>query len=239
MFFTGSRHGLPVRDALLPRVQERFPTGRVLGQVGFQVDVGSRQANARFSSAEPRFQFLTPDESQMIQLGPDLLVFNLLRPHPQVSYPRFEVWRPTVLEILAHYRDVAQPGGLDRIGVRYINKVVIPQAQMRMEDYFTIYPQVPDTLGAQHGAFSMNLELAGLYADHQLLVTFGSTSPDQPDEMAYLLDLYDIVPMGSTDSFELLPQRLDEAHHNIVTTFECAITDTSRQLFREVPNASG
>jgi uncharacterized protein (TIGR04255 family) len=238
IFFTGSKQGLAVRDAFLPRVQERFPTGRLLGQVGFEVNVGPKQANARFSQAEPRFQFLTSDQSQMIQLGPDLLVFNLLRPNPQVPYPRFEVWQPIVLEMLAHYREVAQPTGIDRLGVRYINKVTIPQTQMRMEEYFTIYPQVPDTLGDQHGSFLMNLELPGLYPNHQLLLTFGSTSPEQPEAMAYLLDLYDIVPMGSPDSFELIPQRLDEAHNNIVTTFEYAITDTTRQLFGEAQDAS-
>jgi uncharacterized protein (TIGR04255 family) len=238
VFFTGAQRGLAVRDAFFARIRARFPTERLLNQAGVEVNLVPGQTSARLSQGEPRFQFLTQDESQMVQLGPDLLVFNQVRSDPQVPYPRFEQWRPIVLEMLALYREVAQPTGVDRLGVRYINRLVIPHPSMRMEDYFTVYPQVPDTLGARHGPFLMNLELAAPREEHQLLFTLGSTPVEQPGSMAYLLDLYDILPLGPSDPFESIPKRLDEAHDNIVTTFEHTITDTTRALFGEAEDGN-
>jgi uncharacterized protein (TIGR04255 family) len=236
IFFTGAQRGLAVRDAFFARIRDRFPTERVLNQTGLEVNMSPGQASARLSQGEPRFQFLNPDESQMTQLAPGLLVFNQVRTNPQVPYPRFERWRPIALEMLNLYREIAQPAGVDRLGVRYINRLIIPRPSMLMEDYFTVYPQVPDTLNSRHGPFLMNMELAAPHEEHQLLFTLGSTPSEQPGTMSYLLDLYNILPLGPSDSFETLPQRLDEAHDNIVTTFEYTITDTTRTLFGEAEN---
>ncbi len=107
-----------------------------------------------------------------------------------------------------------------------------------METYFNIYPQVPDSLGAEHGPFMMSLQLSGLYEEHQLLVSFGNAPVERPGTQAYSLDIYDIVPMGQPDSFQVLEGRLNEGHENIVTTFESAITGETRALFGEVTHGS-
>jgi hypothetical protein len=49
-----------------------------------------------------------------------------------------------------------------------------------------------------------------------------------------LLDLYDVMNFQGRDVFGQVPRLLDEAHANIISTFEGAVTDKARQLFEEI-----
>lgn len=174
----------------------------------------------------PRMQFHSDEDHRLIQLSRDLLVVNQLEP-----YPRFEDWEPTIYWALDIYRGVAQPKGVARIGLRYINRVVIPKAPMRMEDYFTIYPKLPEAMGEAHGAFMIRVELPGRTGNHDVLVTFGSAPASHPKETAHLLDLYDILQPESMIPIEHVKSAVSAAHANLETAFEGSITDPLRTLF--------
>ena len=161
----------------------------------------------------------------MIQLGRDLLVVNRFPP-----YPRFEAWEPVIHDALATYRKLADPKGISRVGLRYINRIVIPEAKIRMEDYFTIYPQLPPAFGERHGSFLVRVEVPAESGQHSVKITFGSAPPPGPDAMAFLLDLYDIRD-GSCD-FEKFEGVVKAAHQHVVDSFEGGITEKLREIFR-------
>lgn len=236
VFFRGSQKDVSIPERFHQRIQDRFPQQQRLDQLGLEVNVAQGQAGARLSHEGMRFRFLSEDQSRMVQLADDLLVVNLLRPGPQVPYPSFEEWRPIVLEMLGLYQEFAQPEAIDRLGVRYINRVVIPELRFRMENYFRIYPFVPDDLADEHGPFLMRVEIPPQHPGHQLLVTFGSAPPEEEESTAHLLDFYDIVPMDPANGLKAVERPLDEAHENLVRAFEYSITDEARRLFREVPH---
>jgi uncharacterized protein (TIGR04255 family) len=100
-----------------------------------------------------------------------------------------------------------------------------------LEHYLRVYPEVPTELGNIHGSFLLQMIMMPLYPDHQLTLTLGTHPPEKPGKVTILLDLYDVVPMAVENPFEKVQRRLDEAHANIVHTFENTITDASRQLF--------
>ena len=79
----------------------------------------------------PRIQFVSEDKTKIVQISKDLLVVNHLKP-----YPHFEKWGPEVEQLLKEYVALANPSGIKRIGVRYINNIVLPKAEIEMADYF-------------------------------------------------------------------------------------------------------
>jgi uncharacterized protein (TIGR04255 family) len=170
-------------------------------------------------------QFLTERKDRLVQLSRDLLVINQLLP-----YPRFEDWEPEIHFVLAVYRELAEPKGASRLGVRYINKVVIPQPTIVMEDYFTIYPRLPKALGDQQSAFMLRAEFLR-QRGHAVLVTFGSAPAEKPGESAHLLDLYDIFKPDTIMPLEAIREEIGVAHDNIEAAFESSITDGLRVLF--------
>lgn len=228
LFFLESEWDQTIPYAFYERVHDRFPTKTQLEQMGVEVQLGPKEAGAKLLAGSPRIQFSREDGSRMVQVAQNLLVVNQLRP-----YPKFEEWKPTVSEMLSLYRELAKPKGVDRLGVRYINKIVIPAPAFRMEDYFRIYPEIPPELGSAHGRFLMRLEIPPKHDGHQLIVTFGTAPAEGPESSSELLDLYDVVPAGKAD-FDNIDRRIEEAHANIEHAFESMITDQARALFAEV-----
>src|SRR5205823_6344596 len=110
-------------------------------------------AIARVMQGERRMQFAPEDRSLIVQLERNLLVVNQLQP-----YPRYEVWRPVVIEMLALYRELAQPRGIKRMGVRYLNQVSIPATERSLSAYFQIYPTLPPEL-SPHRNFLLRVEV--------------------------------------------------------------------------------
>lgn len=229
IYFTGSAWDMTVPGSFYERIKERFPHKGQVDVVGVDIELGPEGTSARSVAETPRSQFSTADRSRMVQVGRDLLVVNQLRP-----YPHFEAWSPVIPEMLSEYRELAQPTGVARLGVRYINRITIPQPGILMEQYFKIYPEIPSELGDEHGPFFLRIALRPRHAGHSLLVTIGSATPEQPEQMAYLLDLYDTVPMDDPVALDIVLRRVNEAHENIEHAFENAITDATRALFDEV-----
>lgn len=220
-------------DGTLPglffeKVRKSYPKKKEFKQIGVHVSISKETQATQVQRGEARIQFIREDDSRLIQIENNLLVINQLKP-----YPSFEDWEPVVKQMVTHYSEIAQPKGIKKIGVRYINRIIIPKARFKMEDYFGLYPEVPESLGAMHGRFMMRLEISPKHKDHMLMVTFGTAPPESPATSAEMLDIYDIFalsrpfPIGDVDKYVV------EAHENIEVAFEGSITSKARELFKE------
>lgn len=227
LHFEGSAWDDTVPGQFYDRVKAQFPIKRQREIQEAQVLLSTAgEASAGIRRLPPWMQFVSEREDRLIQIGRDVLVVNQLRP-----YPHFEDWEPLIYRSLEHYRELAKPRAVARLGLRYINRVIIPQRGVRMEDYFTVYPQLPKAMGDTHGPFMIRVELPSQKGGHSVLVTFGSAPPDKSGEIAHLLDLYDIFKPAEPLPFESLPGEVLVAHSNVETAFEGSITDKLRTLF--------
>ncbi len=231
LYFEGSEWDDTVLGQFYDQVKPDFPTKhqREIQEAHVMLSpVG--EASAGVKRLPPWMQFVAKNENRLIQIGQDVLVINQLRP-----YPHFEEWEPLIYSSLEKYRKLANPKGVVRLGLRYINRVVIPHAQILMEEYFTVYPQVPRAMGDMHGRFMIRVDLPSQRGGHGVLVTFGSAPPEKPDEIAYLLDLCDILKPVTPLAFDEVNAHVNMAHENIEAAFEGSITDKLRDLFQPEP----
>ncbi|MDP2929843.1 MAG: TIGR04255 family protein [Candidatus Omnitrophota bacterium] len=228
IFFDGSQWDSTLPGLFFDRIKNNYPKKKELDQIGVEVNVFKNIQGSRVFRGNQRIQFIKNDGSQLVQVEKDLLVVNQLRP-----YPRFEYWKPTIDAMLAIYKELAMPNSIKRIGIRYINRVVIPSDKFKMEDYFCLYPKVPQSLGAAHGKFMMRLEIPPKNKGHMLVVTFGTAPAESFEISAEMFDLYDICAISPSLSLEQVDKCIMEAHENIETAFEKSITDKARVLFEE------
>ncbi len=227
--FAGSEWDQTVPGRMFERIRDRFPMKEEVGQFTVEIRGPHPGPSAEFRPDEPRLRFARGDRSQIVQIGRDLVVVNQLPP-----YAGFERWRPLVPEMVGIYRELARPTRIERIGVRYINRVVIPAVRFNMETYFRIYPMLPVELGDEHGRFLLRMEVPAKIGGHEFLVTISSAPPPVPEgATAILLDLYDVTRFRDGEIFDSVTTRLAEAHDNVVAAFENAITDSARALFEE------
>lgn len=232
LYFTQSTWNSTLLEQFYDRVQNDYPVKSQLDQIGVEFCLEGGQASTRPLLPEPRMRYAKSDNSALIQLGRDLLVVNQLPP-----YTHYEDWRDRVLTSLEVYRDLFAPTGIDRFGLRYINKVELPHRSdsfFLMEDYFRVYPHVPKELSGAHGPFMLQLLMIPVCKGHHLTLTLGMNPPDAPNTTSILVDLYDVVQLRGNPDYAEVRRLMDEAHANIIHTFENSITDASRKLFGEI-----
>lgn len=224
VYFAGSQWDMTIPGRFYERVKDRFPN--VSSQVQFEIPIAPT-GGPTAPVARDRAQLRSPDGSRLVQVGRDLLVVNRLRP-----YSEFAEWRPDFVRMLTLYRELAQPSSFARVGVRYLNKIVVPGQEVELSKYFRLYPEVPEGLGSPHGAFLLRVETRPpAHPDHEFVATFGTSETDD-GQPALLLDLYDTAksPDGALDRVVDL---VDEGHVNVAAAFEHSITDEARRLFGE------
>jgi hypothetical protein len=91
---------------------------------------------------------------------------------------------------------------------------------------------LPESLGKDHGAFLLRLELLVPERDHSLLLSFATSPQEQPGNMTFLLDFYDAWKPGLPQPVDQVIAHVRLAHEHIQAAFERNITDELRLLFQ-------
>lgn len=228
IFFNGSKWDSTLPGLFFDKIKDDYPKKRELEQIGVEVSVSRDMQGSRVMRGSKRLQFIKEDGSQLVQIEKDLLVVNQLKP-----YPRFEDWKPVIDKMQNLYVQLTEPQGIRRVGIRYINRIVIPTNKFKVEDYFYLYPEVPQSLEAMHGRFMMRLEIPPKYKGHLLVITFGTAPADSPETSTEMLDLYDIFALPQPLATSDVDKYIIEAHENIEAAFENSITNKTRALFEK------
>ena len=119
---------------------------------------------------------------------------------------------------------------LNRIGLRYLNRIDIPEEDINISDWVTVKPSFPNNFKQPNASF---MQILLPYEEDQALLKVGTTISPLPRHSAIVLDI-DIGTIGEINShincrIEIL-KRLHKEKNEI---FENCITDATRRLFGE------
>ena len=96
-------------------------------------------------NVDTRSAFSTNDKKVLVQLGKRLLAINQLKP-----YASWETFNAKIDIALKALLSIVEIKGVQRIGLRYTNRIDIPGVNVNLEDYFNFRPYVgkslPETL---------------------------------------------------------------------------------------------
>ena len=128
--------------------------------------------------------------------------------------------------------ELASPQNVNRVGIRYMNRFEIPGNVIMLEEYFNVYPMIPQGLGESHHEFLTRAVVPMGDRGHSLEFSFSSRGKESlvPGKKVFALDLYarSFVAVG-LDMVEVR-HNVVIAHKNIVKAFEGTITDRLRDL---------
>lgn len=178
-----------------------------------------------------RMQFRRPDNSALIQVGPNNLTVNHLKPY--AGWPRF---REMIIRVLAAYREVADPKGLSQIALRYINRINIPGDRVgplgvKISDYLLAQPGTPAAVPQEFTAWAQRVQTSWEPAQGVLVLQSGNAQGDATSPIALLLDLALSAANASQITLEDAPAWLEKAHEGIETVFEECLGPKARELF--------
>lgn len=172
-----------------------------------------------------RIQFFRPDESALIQIGPNLLVINHLRP-----YPKWEIFKPLILKNLEIYKSIANPKGYKRILLRYINKFEFAVKSVDLKEFFNFYPFIPDKLPS-FSHFNVQVEFGFREENDKLLMTLSSAIPDKPDVTWLIFDIHYFLQNPDNISLTQASDWIETAHDQINNVFNESITKKCKSTF--------
>ncbi len=221
---------LTIPGLVYESVRDEFPQRRQTSvlSVGVAQVAENRPPQAQFLAAD-RMQFLREDSTALVQVGPHYLSVNHFKP-----YSSWDRLLPMILKAFGAYRQEAEPRGIQRIGVRYINRIEIAGSKIDIEDYLSFYPFVGPNLPQNYSGFTVAMQVPQEELRDSMNVQAASVPSGVVDRLALILDIdYFLVQPGAV-SLDTVSGWLAEAHQRVIGTFEAVITDRLRATFGEV-----
>lgn len=208
--------------------EDSYPTRQDAIFVQGQLSTDPGVPPATGSRTHTGYRFVSQDERQVIQARRDGFTFSRLAP-----YESWESFRAEGQRWWLRYREFTQPKTIQRVAVRYINRLDLPLPLNDFKDYLRTVPEVSPDMSQELDGYFMQLRLPQPDLKAMLLLNEALIPPPPaPPTVSVLLDidLFREVEPPQTEAelwnfFELLRQRKNQI-------FEACITDAMRELIR-------
>lgn len=233
-FRPGQDWNLTIPGKLQTKLGDEYtgkPQEQRVVQVGLESQ-GGEPPNLRYGEGLGRVLLATKDDKRRIGVGQDILSVHILRPY---QYPNaygntgWEEFQPRISQALDAYWSVAEPVGVCRIGIRYINKIVIPREKGNIQDYLKCtFPTVIELPEKMNG-FASRTEFS--YEDEVRLVLSQFTMLSPTNHIELILDLDVIWKTEGTVARDKALEKVDDLRDRERAAFEAVITDQAREIF--------
>ena len=173
----------------------------------------------------------TKDQTRAASVGPDVLSVHMLRPYQRPEAPEESGWdefHPRIVTALKAYWHVADPEGVRRISVRHINRIVILEPMVKIEDY--LHSAVPLVQGLPDAVNDFMSRTDYRCEDGAHLVLAQGTFTPPSGEIGFLLDIevnWERADLLTETEALARTDRLRALERN---AFEAVITDVAREL---------
>lgn len=235
----------PITEALID-IQVTLPSGATvadLANVGIGEDTGYPHRRNRFAiqgeiaigeqigtaarQTHVGYDFLSRDERQIVQVR--LNGFTLSRLAP---YDRWKTFREEAHRLWTLYRAVAEPASIDRVAVRYINRLNLPYPMEDLKDYLRTVPEVSSDLPQGLSGYLMQLAIPQEDIKADLLLNEALLPPPSPNMASVLLDIDLFRNLKDSIEEDELWGLLDQLRVRKNDVFEACITERTRELIR-------
>lgn len=185
-----------------------------------------------YGTGPAKVQLVTADGKRQVGVGKDVLSIHMLRPYQDPRHPSRSGWdefQPRIAAALDAYWKVAEPLGVCRIGIRYLNKIVIPHKTVAVERYLRCALPVVRGFPDRLNHFMSRVDYA--YEDGvRIVVSQGSINAPQ-DNVGFLLDLDVIWENSQAVTQDEALAKAEDQRNRERTAFEAVITDNAREVF--------
>ena len=164
--------------------------------------------------------------------GEIVIAPHRLAVHHRAPYPSWVNVLPVIQQALKEYISAAEPDAIQRIGLRYINRIRFdPTTEIDLESYLDFYPFLGDRLPQTIDASRTRVDIP--YSDGRDSLRLNLSAPIRQLEepLVVTLDLdYSLVEPGGVQ-FDEVTSWLEHAHDQIEAVFEGCLKEPLREMF--------
>ncbi|MBP8972751.1 MAG: TIGR04255 family protein [Anaerolineae bacterium] len=219
---------LAIPGLIYEKVRVDFPKRQQAKAFEVNVAASPESVEQRLVTTD-RIQFLREDEKALIQVDRNLLAVNHLAP-----YPTWQEFLPLIRLGFNAYVEVARPKGIQRIGLRYINRIEMPGQDIELEDFLEFRPFIGPDLPQNFDSFIAGIQVPYEHSRDSLRLQIASAVAGVPNMAAVLLDLDYFLAQPNQITLDNVFEWVQIAHDHVEEAFEACITDRLREMFEEV-----
>lgn len=209
------------------RLRNDYPVKRALRLTHAQLSVADDAFGAAGQSIDVGYAFVSADGKRVFQARVDGCTVNRLKP-----YPGWELFRSEAKKVWSNYQEVAKPGRIVRVALRFINRIDLPGPSPELKHYFRTLPEIGPGLPQSISTFFMQLTLPLPAAQATLNLVQTSTDAPAADKVSVVLDLdlyrTEDLPPDEDDLWQIVECLREEKNK----AFRACITDQAEELFR-------
>ncbi len=222
---------LTVPGRFYERIQSDYPIKEEFHEfeVGLEFSKSKKELQQKLRAKMLGMQYKSKDGKEIIRVAP-----NFVSAHRLPPYPTWEAFFPIAKRAFETFRYIVQPKGIERVGVRYIDRIEIPQTSFELSEYLMIYPQKPEGIGRSIGRLFMRLEIPFNEGRDVLVIMIHNPLGSPAGKTWIILDWDYALVQPSKLKMDSILSWVEEAHDRVIEAFEKSISDASRQLFEEV-----
>lgn len=210
---------------LYDQIGNEFTERSQVDAVGVQIQLGPGKAPfSQIIKGPDRVQIKRADGSAMVQIGPHLLAINYFR-----NYPNWETFRTLILQIFEKYINLCGECNLQRIGLRYINQIPLPQDKCKLDSLISLDPPLKGTLDQPLVSFYQRYEILYDSPKGVLIHQTGIQKADQGDTLMLDLDFGSQELEGICNQLSV-GSWLNEAHDLI---YKCFVESLNPNLYEK------
>lgn len=205
-------------------LQEEYPIKKDIqaANISFQISSGSHTTNTQQVLCGIRLE--SADKKLVFQALDNRFVFSQLAPYTE--------WADFINEtqkLWNVYKKALKPKNITRIGLRYINQIVFENKDMKLENYFELYPHIPKPKKYPLSNFIVQIQLS--LKENQMATVRQVLAPPRDGKAAVILDIDVFTQKKFAAGHKDVWNVIEKMRTNKNTLFEDFITPHTRKEF--------
>lgn len=205
-------------------LEKVFPTKHQMNLFEFGIDLA---AGAASNNQAQQVGWRLEAENRVLQLQRIGFTYSHLPP-----YSNWQTFRDEARLCWKAFREAVGQSTASRVAVRVINKIPVPQGEIAVEDYLSIYPVVPPSIPATATTAHMRLQLAlpNISPEARAILNVASGRTDESG--AHLILDIDLFLMASIKGDDEIWATLEKLGIEKDIIFESCITEKVRKAIQ-------
>ena len=146
-------------------------------------------------------------------------------------YESWEAFRNEARRLWEVYRQTVKPVRIERVALRYVNRLDLPGPRAELKDYLQTSPEIAAGLPQGLDGFFMQLQIPVEDLNSRLFLNLTTCEPPKPGIVAVVLDIDLFRTENLPQEEEALWQLLESMRARKNEFFEACINDRTRELF--------
>lgn len=213
------------------KIKNNFPLQKIgkMHKLEFKIETDKTPEENQKSFSRDFYEFkqyFSEDEKYSVQLDEGRVSIHRIKP-----YTSWNEFLPLVQNVYHAYIESFSPRQLMRIGVRYVNEIILPVDKFSFAEYFTIKASLPSLEENSQKSIFLGAVFEQEKERDAIKVQFVEKQPiEASGSMIFVLD-FDYFLVKPVVSFEGIGEWLNKAHNNLENVFEGIVTEKTKQLF--------